>query len=186
MGPPVYSLASLPSLLIAPQNSASCLLLLLFLLSYLVLPRPVSLGDRCLSELLGRINNLTSSYSRDYVIQCRCVFLCVCGGTGWGNASAACPYVGVLAKWLLWPRYQEAYEYDAGRRGGGFVHAHTLRAHTLPAHTHTNGAIRLICVTLNNLKLHLDSSCCLAHIPLSFMAARVPWWRFFLLLCPHT
>lgn len=39
----------------------------------------------------------------------------------------------------------------------------SLYMHTHFQHTH--GAIRLICVTLNNLKLHLHSSCFLAHIP---------------------
>lgn len=51
------------------------------------------------------------------------------------------------------------------RRAVGNLYMHT--------HTHTHRAIRLICVTLNNLKLHLRPSCVLAHIRLSFMAAWV-------------
>lgn len=165
MGPPVYSLASLPSLLIAPKlrimspppprlppPSSACL-------SWWFLPV-------ALNELLGHINNLKSSYSKDYVIlsRCACMRACVCGGIGWGHASAACPYVSILVKWLLWPQYQEAYECDTGRRGI----CTCMCTHTCTPHTHTHWAIRLICATLNNLKLHLHPPCFDSHSPLLY------------------
>lgn len=83
----------------------------------------------------------------------------MCGGIGWGCVSAA--YVRVLAKWLLWPRYQEAYEHDAGwvEEVLFYICTHSL------THTHTQRDIKLICVTLNNLKLHLHPSHFLTHTP---------------------
>lgn len=87
MGPPVYSLASLSSLLIAPKL---CTVSSFVFFSSSSSPLPF-IG---ISELLGHINNLTSPHGEDYVTTCRCVLECVCAiGVGEVALIAAFPYV---------------------------------------------------------------------------------------------
>lgn len=157
-----------------PQNSASCLILLLPpSLFFLPLTFLLHLSwwfyffHSPLSELLGHINNLTSSNSKRIMSSCAgvCVHVCVwwdwlgkceCSTSICQRISKVIALTSVSGGVWIWTRVE------------GNLY---LRTHTHFQHTHTRRAVRLICVAAKNPKLHLHFSCSLAHFPPSFMAA---------------